>query len=118
LGDEKPALHFEDDKITFLFTERSKASRNLINPLLYFITFRTFIAYNITKWPTPEQIDPSTHPRVDTVPFRLERIIEVETQEQIDGRLTKFIHHEGRVEAIHVPTESLNNYLRIINPAL
>jgi hypothetical protein len=118
LGDTRPALHFEDDKITAVFTEKSQQSRPLLNPLLYYITYQTFISYNVTRWPSSEQLDATRHPVVESVPFMRERIVAVETEQTIGGERRKFVHHEGKPEAVTVTATSLRQYLNVLNRSL
>ena len=108
------ALWFDPDRITFV-GDPERSSRT-VNPLLYYIQFRTFLRYNIF-W-HPAALDPAMYPVTDRVPFNLERIVPVETVDTLGGREVKLLHHESRAEAIHVSQEELVDFLSVLNPAL
>jgi hypothetical protein len=107
-------LCFDPDRITFIGDQHRSA--RAVNPLLYFIQFRTFIRYNIF-WP-PAGSDLAMYPGTDCVPFTLERIVPVETVETFGGKEVKFLHHESKGETVHISQGELADYLSVLNPAL
>lgn len=108
-------LLFERDEMAFFFTSETPAARYLINPIRYFVTYRTFINYNAIGF-AGKRPDPDTVPEADRVRFRLQEIVRVE-RDNPSGE-GKLIHHEGRDKALEVSVASLVEYLRILNPTL
>jgi hypothetical protein len=107
-------LYFDPDRITFA-GDPQRSSRS-VNPLLYFMGFRTFLRYNVF-WP-PSSLDPAKYPATDCVPFSIERVIPVETVETVDGKQVTLLHHETKGETLQVSRGELSDFLRVLNPAL
>jgi len=107
-------LYFDLDRITFIGDPHRGA--RAVNPLLYFIQFRTFLRYNIF-WP-PAGSDLAKYPATDRVPFTLERIVPVETVETLSGKQVKLLHHESKGETVHISQGELLDFLSVLNPAL
>jgi hypothetical protein len=107
-------LCFDPDRITFI-GDRHRGAR-AVNPLLYFIQFRTFLRYNIF-WP-PAGSDLAMYPGTDCIPFTLERIVPVETVETLGGKQVKPLHHESKGDVVHISQGELSDFLSVLNPSL
>jgi len=109
-------LFFERDEILFyFFAGDTSAARYLINPIRYFVTYRTFINYNAIGF-ADKRPEAATLTGTDQIRFNLQQIVLVERDDPAAGG--KLIHHEGREKTIELPVRSLIEYLRVLNPTL
>jgi hypothetical protein len=107
-------LFFQNDEIVFIFMDDSS---HLIYPILYFLTYRTFINYNIVL-PATNQLDESAFNKVDNISFKVLRIIRVETERQEGDKIIKGYNYTEEDEWLVVGVDSLTQYLHVLNPAL
>ena len=110
-------LFFQNDEIVFVFTGDSLAPRYLVNPIRYFLTYQTFINYNLIG-PATHLLDNSAFDEVDRIRFKVERIVRVETERQKRDRAIKRFYHTGKDEWLEIAVGSIAQYLRILNPTL
>jgi hypothetical protein len=110
-------LLFRNDEVVFVFTGGSLAPRYLINPILYFLTYQTFINYNLIG-PVTNPIDASAFHEIERITFKVERIIRVEAERQDGGKVNKGFYHTGKDESLEIAAGSIAQYLRILNPTL
>ena len=108
-------LFFERDEMAFFFVDDSPASRYLINPIRYFVTYRTYVNYNAIRFATSRPSGP-TLTEADDISFRLQEIVRVERDDAVAGG--KLVHHEGRETSLQLPVASVLRFLRVLNPTL
>jgi len=99
--------------MAFFFTDRTLAPRYLVNPIRYFVTYRTFINYNLIGF-VSDRPALGTIDEPDRVRFRVERIVTVESSDASG----QWVHHEGREAWLEVTRTSITDYLRVLNPTL
>lgn len=102
-------LVFQDDKLFFIFTADSADPQYLVYPILYFLTYETFINYNIIS-PATNMLDASTFDVVDAIQFKIERFAR-------DGKESR-VKSEIADEWPKVSVDSIIQYLRVINDTL
>jgi hypothetical protein len=110
-------LFFQNDQIVFAFTGDTCTSHYLINPIRDFLTYQTFINYNLVGSAT-NRLDESTFDEVDCVRFKVQRITRVETERKEGDRVVRGFYYVGEDEWLEVAVVSLTEYLRILNPSL
>lgn len=110
-------LFFRDDKLAFVFTDDSSARDYLINPIRYFLAYRAFINYNLFG-PFRKALDEDAFEQVETIRFKVERIVRVETEEQVGGETVRGFYHDGQEAWIEISLDALIQYLNILNPSL
>ncbi len=108
-------LFFERDQMVFFFADKTSAPRSLINPIRYFVTYRTFINYNAIGF-AGKRPDGPTLTEQDRIRFNLEEIVRIERDDPTGAG--KLIHHEGRQASLELPVINLVDYLRVLNPTL
>lgn len=110
-------LFFQNDEVVFVFTGDSLALRYLVSPIRYFLTYRTFINYNLIA-PATNPLDNSAFDEVDRIRFKVQHIVRVETERQEGDKVIKGFYHTGEDEWLEVAADSLAQYLRVLNPTL
>ena len=110
-------LFFEDNEVIFVFTGDSLQPRYLVNPIRYFLIYRTYLNFNIIG-PTTRSLAVDTFSKVDHIRFRLERVIRVEGETQFGNETVKPLHHEGKEEWLEITTDDIIRYLNVLNPSL
>ena len=101
--------------MAFFFTGDTTAPRYLINPIQYFVTYRTFINYNAIGFAGTRPAS-GTLSEPDIVRFKVERIVRVEADDAAGAG--KLIHDEGGETWLELATASFAEYLRVLNPTL
>jgi hypothetical protein len=117
LEERNLTLMFHNDAVIFVFTGTSLAPRHLVNPIRYFLTYQTFINYNLIS-PVVVPLDIHTFDEVDRIQFKVERITRVETERQEGDKLIKGFYHTGIEDQLEITAESIGQYLRVLNPTL
>jgi len=110
-------LFFQNDEVVFVFTGDSLTPRYLVNPIRYFLTYQTFINYNLIG-PATNRLDDSTFDEVDRIQFKVERIIRVETERQEGDKVIKRFYNTGKDEWLEIAVDSITQYLRVLDPTL
>jgi hypothetical protein len=95
-------LFFQDDEVVFVFTGETMAPRYLVNPLRYFLTYQTFINYNLLA-PATVPRDDSAFDEVSHIRFRVQRIVDAQT---------------GKDEEVELEVSRIRQFLRVLNPTL
>ncbi len=108
-------LFFRHDEMAFFFTDDRPGPRYLINPIQYFVCYRTFINYNLIGFAT-NRADYDGLGECDRVRFRVEQIVRVERPDPAGPGL--LFHHEGREAWLEIATASIKEYLRVLNPTV
>jgi len=105
-------LCFRNDQVIFIFASEDLTLRNLINPISYFLSYRTFIDYNVigAAW----DIDSSNLTKVEKVRFNVERRVERELPR--DG--STVLAESTEQEWLELYKDDLVKYLEILNPTL
>ncbi|GEM_PF-6184332 len=84
LNDHSVRLLFQKDEMVFVFVGDSDASRYLVNPIQYFLCYRTFINYNLMGF-VARDFDPEAFEATETVPFKTaEATVEVPATSVVD----------------------------------
>jgi len=117
LDEHDIVVFFRQNEIVFAFTSSTIAPRYLVNPLRYYVTYRTFIDYSL--------IGPVRHPpvssdfdEVDRVRFKVGRVVRVDTERLEGDQVIRGFHHDIEDEWLEITVKNLEQYLRILNPAL
>ena len=108
-------MFFAKDTITFVGAKPE--TDRLVQPVLSFIAYSTFIHYNVW-WPTSKIPSSAEYSVMDPVPFSLERIIRVERESVIDGKAVRTMHFEGRRENRELTVSAVSTFLTILNKPL
>ena len=114
LADYNLKLFFQKNEIVFVFTDDSG---RLIHPILYYLTYLTFINYNTISAAT-KPLDESLFNKVDNIRFKVQRIIRVETERQEGDKIIKEYNYSEEEEWLEVGVDRLTLYLHVLNPAL
>jgi hypothetical protein len=117
LEEQNLRLLFHNDAVVFVFTGAALEPRQLVNPIRYFLTYQTFINYNLIS-PVTIPLDTNMFDKVDHIPFKVERITRVEIERQHGDEIVKGFYHTGTEEQIEITADSIAQYLRIINPTI
>jgi hypothetical protein len=86
LSERGISLCFQSDEIVFRFSRDGTEPRYFVTPIQYFISYRTFINYNI-MWPVVGPFDADPYPVVDAVQFRRVESTEVLSRDAIASYL-------------------------------
>jgi hypothetical protein len=78
--------------------------------LSYFLTYRSRVQYNIT---VPEGLQLPEIAPSSQVSFAVQRLVRVETEEQIAGRQARRVHHDTTPSAITVDMSEIEDLLRV-----
>lgn len=109
-------LYFDTDSIIFINKDKSLPFNLLINPIQYFLTYKTFINYNIVS---PYCIiSESQFSKVDILRFKIGKIIRIDKEEKSGNKIIKTFHHEIEPHLLEFPLENLFNYLSILNKTI
>jgi hypothetical protein len=108
-------LFFEHDEMAFFFLDDTPSAGYLINPIRYFVTYRTYVNYNAIGFASSRPEGP-TLTEAECVRFKLQEIVRVERDDPAGpGTL---VHHEGREAWVELPVASILQFLRVLNPTL
>ena len=102
-------LFFRDNEIVFVASGDSREPLILVDPVLYFLIYRTFVNYNMIGG--ADDPDPNDYEYVDVVQFKVERIVS-------RNRESGFPHRMRKEELLDVTVRSLAQYLGVLNPTL
>lgn len=106
-------LFFDHDEMLFSFSRDTTAARSLINPIRYFVTYRTFINYNVIGFAGAL---PENAADADPLRFKVQKIVRVEIDDPAGG--AKLVHHEGEDATLELSVAALVDYLKVLNPTL
>lgn len=113
LSSQGVELFFVRDQLMFFFTGAPTA-RFLVNPLRYFISYKSFINYNLigvaSERPTATALNAS-----EALPFALEAIVEVDRPGPNGEQI---IYHDTQPATLSLPVASIHEFLRVLNPTL
>ncbi len=110
-------LFFQNDEVLFIFAGDSLAPRYLVDPIRYFLTYKTFISYNLIG-SASNPSDDSAFDKVDRIRFKVQRIIRQETERREGDKVIKGFYHVGKDESLEIAVNSIAQYLRVLNPTL
>jgi hypothetical protein len=110
-------LLFKDDAVIFTFSTNSIQPRYLIQPIQYFLIFHTFINYNLVG-PALGKIDENKFDEVEVIKFKVTRVNQVAVERRIGEEVFKGFDQVSHEEFIEIKTESISNFIRILNPTL
>lgn len=102
-------LFFNRDRIIFEFLDDSPFNY----ALQYYLIYRTFVNYN-QIWPSDSSSIAGTFDEVETVPFKLERIVRKERDEIIGGRPIHFFRFDGKEHYIEITRDEIPHFLEVI----
>jgi len=111
------SLFFRQNEMVFAFTTNAMKARYLVDPLRYYVIYRTFIDYNLIG-PVLQPPVSSDFNQVDSVRFKVGRVVRVETERIEADQVVRGFHHEIEDEWLEIAVKSLQQYLRILNPTL
>ena len=103
------SILFRRNEVIFAAAGDSREPLYLVNPILYFLIYKTFVNYNAVGY--PRNMDETSYQPADCVRFNIERIVRVENK-------TGFHHAAGRPEVIELTLHELIRYTEVLNPAL
>ncbi len=110
-------LLFRDDQVGFVLIGDSPEPGYFIDPIREFLAYKTFVNYNLVgafSCPSNEE----RIEEVDTIRFRLERIVRVETDMRVGEETIPGFHHEMREEWLEIAVGDLVQYLSVLNSTL
>lgn len=117
LPQQQAEVFFRSDELILSAPSASSNIGALLNPIRYFIAFRTFVDYNIIGFPSFPVIE-TEFAVEDYIPFSLDRIIPVIDEIDSPDGPVKTLHHETERSIISVPADSIGDFLRILNSSL
>jgi hypothetical protein len=103
LDRSKLKLFFQCDEIIFVFVGDSMAQRYLVDPIRNFITYKTFINYNLI-YPAEDPSEKGTYGETALVRFKVEHIQYLKTD--------KRLHYSKKDEYIEVTKDELIHYIQ------
>jgi hypothetical protein len=110
-------LFFQNDEVVFVSTGGSLPPGYLVDPIRYFLTYQTFINYNLIGSAT-NPLDASAFDQVERIRFKVERIVRVETERQEGDKVIKGFYHTPEEEWLEIAADDIRQYLRILNSTL
>jgi hypothetical protein len=108
-------LLFQKNEVCFLF--ENEEARYLVHPIRYFLAYKTFINYNVI-WPVTRPINEKGFDKCDRIPFRVQRMVQVETKRQVGEKIVRGFHYTGKDESLEITVHCIGEYLRVFNPTL
>ena len=110
-------LFFNADYVIFENKTGSISSNYLINPLKYYITYKTFINYNII-YPALDEIDYSKFNKVNKLIFNIGQTVRIDDEKKVNDKIIKSYYHEIQPYKCELPFEDITNYLHVLNKTL
>lgn len=117
LGRHDLNLYFKGNHVVFVFKGNSLKARYLVNPIRYYFSYRTFINYNVIG-PHTDPINDTNFVEVDTIRFKVERIVRVELDRIESGEAIEGFYHTGQEEWLEVAVDDLRQFLLIHDETL
>jgi len=109
---------FNHNRITFFNHYDKEMSRNvnlLIEPLWYFIIFKTFIDYNVYAFPQPDaETSLDVAPETERVHFNLGRVV----KKEIHNKFGKGFYHETEPYVLELEKKDIEGFLTVVNYTL
>lgn len=110
-------LYFRGNHVILVFTGNSLTARYLINPIRYYFSYRTFINYNLIS-PHTDPINDTNFVEVDSIRFKVERIVRVEHDRIENGEVIEGFYHTGQEEWLEVAVDDLRQFLLILDETI